>query len=53
MSWEVNKVKTLKKPLAAVNFSSGNTAPSGLLDAGAAGLMSFTFDAIKKAIENA
>jgi hypothetical protein len=53
VTWEIEKAKDLKKKLVAVKISSGNTTPSGLLNAGASWAMSFTFDAIKKAIENA
>jgi hypothetical protein len=53
VTWEIEKAKDLKKKLVAVKISSGNTTPSGLLNAGASWAMSFTFDAIKKAIEDA
>ncbi len=53
VSWEIDKAKELKKKLVAVKISSKNTTPSGLLGAGASWAMSFTFDAIKKAIEDA
>ncbi len=50
VTWEINKAKELKKKLVAVKTASNNTSPSGLLTAGASWAMSFTFDAIKKAI---
>lgn len=53
VSWEIDKAKELNKNLVAVKISSGNTTPSGLLGAGASWAMSFTFDAIKNAIEDA
>ena len=53
VAWEIDKAKELKKRLVAVKISPGNTTPSGLLNAGASWAMSFTFDAIKKAIEEA
>ena len=53
VAWEIDKTKELKKRLVAVKISSGNTTPSGLLNAKASWAMSFTFDAIKKAIEDA
>jgi len=53
VAWEIDKAKELKKKIVAVKISSGNTTPSGLLNAGASWAMSFTFDAIKTAIENA
>ena len=53
VTWEIDKAKKLKKKLVAVKISSVNTTPSGLLNAGASWAMSFTVDAIKKAIEDA
>lgn len=53
VAWETDKAKELRKKLVAVKITSGNTTPSGLLNAGASWAMSFTFDAIKKAIEDA
>ncbi len=53
VAWEIDKAKELKKRLVAVKISSGNTTPSSLLNAGAFWAMSFTFHAIKKAIEDA
>lgn len=52
VAWEIEKAKELKKKLVAVKITSGNTTPTGLLNAGASWAMSFTFDAIKKAIED-
>jgi len=53
VAWEIDKAKELDKKLVAVKITSGNTTPSSLLQAGASWAMSFTFDAIKKAIEDA
>lgn len=53
VSWEIDNACELKKRLAAVKISSGNTTPSGLLGAGASWAMSFTFDSIEKALEGA
>ena len=53
VAWEIDKAKELKKRLVAVKIDATNTTPSGLLGAGATWAMSFTFDAIKKAIEDA
>lgn len=53
VAWEVDKAKELKKKLVAVKTASDNTTPSGLLNAGASWAMSFTFDAIKMAIDRA
>lgn len=52
VAWEIDKAKELKKKIVAVKISSGNTTPNELLGAGASWAMSFTFDAIKKAIED-
>lgn len=53
VDWEIDKAKELKKRLVCVKIDATNTTPSGLLGAGASWAMSFTFDAIKKAIEDA
>jgi len=53
VAWEVEKAKELNKKLVAVKTSSGNTTPSKLLNAGTSWAISFTFDAIKKAIDGA
>jgi hypothetical protein len=53
VAWEIEKAKELKKRLVAVKTASDNTTPSGLLNAGASWAMSFTFDAIKRAIGGA
>ena len=53
VAWEIEKAKELKKRLVAVKIKASNPTPGGLLGAGAAWAMSFTFDAIKKAIEDA
>lgn len=51
--WEIDKAKELKKKLVAVKTASDNPTPSGLLNSGASWAMSFTFDAIKKAVDGA
>ena len=53
VNWEIDKAIELKKKLVAVKISPTNAAPSGLLGVGAAWAMSFTFNAIKNAIEDA
>ncbi|NJD33818.1 MAG: TIR-like domain-containing protein [Betaproteobacteria bacterium] len=53
VAWEIDKAKELKKKFVAVKTAPDNTTPSGLLNAGASWAMSFTFDAIKKAISGA
>jgi hypothetical protein len=53
VTWEIDKAKELKKKLVAAKIASDNKTPSGLLNAGASWAMSFTFNAIKKAIDGA
>ncbi len=53
VKWEINKAVELKKKLVAVKTESSNTSPDEMLGVGASWAMSFAFDAIKKAIENA
>ena len=53
VAWEIDKAKELRKKLVAVKISNRNVTPNGLLDAGASWAMSFSFDAIKDAIEGA
>lgn len=53
VTWEIEKTIELKKKLVAVKIDSSNTSPRSLLYAGASWAMSFTFIAIKKAIEGA
>ena len=51
--WEISKAKELRKRLIVVKISSGYLTPNGLLGAGASWARSFTFAAIKDAIEAA
>ena len=53
VAWEIDKAKDLSKRLVAVKTSSKNDTPAGLIGAGASWAMSFTFEAIKKAVDNA
>jgi len=53
VDWEIEKAIELKKRLVAVKISSTNSTPQRLIGAGASWAMSFTFDSIKKAIDNA
>ena len=53
VSWEIGKAVELKRRLVAVKIEKDNTTPSGLLNQGATWALSFTFDSIKKAIEQA
>lgn len=53
VTWEIDKAKELGKRLVVVKTSFLNVTPNGLLGAGASWAMSFTFNAIKNAVENA
>lgn len=53
VTWEIEKAKEPKRKLVAVKIDSGNTTPGGLFNSGASWAMSFTFDAIKKAVDAA
>lgn len=53
INWEIEKAIEAKKKLIAVKLRSTNTTPTKLLGAGATWAMSFTFDAIKKAVDSA
>ena len=53
VNWEINKAVELNKKIVAVKIDSDNTSPSAILGIGATWAMSFTFDSIKKAIDNA
>ena len=51
-AWEIQTAKNLKKGLIGVKTDSNNTSPAELLESGAAWAMSFSFEAIKKAVES-
>lgn len=53
VNWEIKKAIELKKKIIAVKTATENTSPSAILGSGASWAMSFTFDSIKKAINNA
>ncbi len=53
VTWEIEKASELKKSIVAVKTNSFNTSPSAILDIGASRAKSFTFDSIKKAIDEA
>jgi len=53
VGWEINKAIELKKKIVAVKTSKSNTTPSGLYGVGAKWALSFTFDSIKKTIDEA
>ena len=52
-SWEIETAKGLGKGLVGVKTNSNNTSPLELLNSGATWAMSFTFDAIQKAVDEA
>lgn len=51
VAWEIDKAVELKKKIIAVKTDRSNTTPNGLYGVGATWALSFTFDSIKKAIE--
>lgn len=53
VKWEISKAVELKKKIVAVKIEKDNESPDEILNVGASWAMSFTFDAIKKAIDNA
>jgi len=53
VAWEIDKAVELGKKIVAVKTDRSNTTPSGLYGVGASWAMSFTFDSIKNAIDNA
>ena len=53
VDWEISKAKELRKRLIVVKISYRYLTPNGLLGAGASWAKSFTFAAIKDAIEDA
>jgi hypothetical protein len=53
VTWEINKAVELKKKIVAVKTESANETPSAILGVGATWALSFRFDSIKKAIDEA
>jgi len=53
VTWEINKAVELKNKIVAVKIESTNESPSAIVGVGATWAMSFRFDSIKKAIEDA
>ena len=53
IAWEIDKAIDAKIKLIAVKLKSTNTTPPNLFGVGATWAMSFTFEAIKKAVESA
>ncbi len=51
VAWEIDKAKEKNKKLIAVKTAKGNTTPAALYNAGAKWALSFTFESIKKAID--
>lgn len=49
-SWEIEQAVELKKKIVAVKIDNRYTSPPEILGVGASWAMSFTYDAIKKAI---
>lgn len=50
VTWEIEQAVALKKKIVAVKIKSTYTSPSAVMGVGASWAMSFTYDAIKKAI---
>lgn len=53
VTWEIEKAVELNKRIIAVKTDRENTSPDALLGVGASWAMSFTYDAITRAIDNA
>lgn len=53
VKWEIEKAVELKKKIIAVKTDRENTSPDALYGVGASWAVSFTFEAITKAIDNA
>ena len=53
IAWEIDKAVELKKKMVAVKTAKDNTTPTGLYGVGATWALSFTFAAIKKALDDA
>ena len=53
VKWEIEKAVELKRKLIAVKTDAENTSPTAILGVGTSWAMSFTFDAIKKAVDKA
>ena len=53
VDWEIKKAIELNKRLVAVKTDKSNTSPDAISGVGASWALSFTFESIKKAIEDA
>lgn len=52
ITWEINKAVELKKKIVGVKIDSEYTSPTAIFGVGASWAKSFTFESIKKAIDN-
>ena len=52
VEWEINKAYELGKKIIAVKTYSTNDSPNAIFGKGASWAMSFTFESIKKALDN-
>ena len=53
VKWEIEKAVALKRKIIAVKTESENISPGAILGVGASWAMSFSFAAIKKAVDEA
>ncbi len=53
VKWEIEKAVALKKKVVGVKTDAGNTSPPAILGVGASWAMSYTFEAIEKAVDEA
>jgi len=53
VAWEIDKAVELNKKIVAVKTSKDNTTPDELYGVGASWALSFAFDSIKKALDEA
>lgn len=53
VAWEIEKAVELEKKMVAVKIDRENTTPAGLYGVGAEWALSFTFDSIKTAVDQA
>lgn len=51
VTWEIEKAVELGKKIIAVKTAKGNTTPTALYGVGAKWALSFTFESIKKAVD--
>lgn len=52
VQWEIDKANELNKKIVAVKIKSDYQSPSNIYNIGASWAMSFTYEAIKKAIDS-